>query len=1172
MKPTSGLAPSGSATVQTKAMQTKKFPMHNLRRTWRTAALLSAGLAFTLLSTAQTEQATQTNRAAQEAEQRVSLSAVTITQILRNEPGLLLAVKKALVRKAYEQGRILDPTDLSDDALFQLLQEDNNARILATLEIEDRLYVNLKPTVGELRQEEERKRLSAARRSRAAAEENAVTIEGERQHWPTGDPAPNRRREGDPEASGEMDSYPPERAPQEEWDQRRIPDLAGSETPAPDSLQSFPADGDMLQPVSPGELPEMLKASMREDSMAQGSASNLEASDASARTRVRVSPDSRGSDWRSSGFDTRNSNSVDRLPGSGRNVPKQFDGNEDHAQQDHASMRRQPNPYASVPSLYDLYVQVSKRTPVARRFGMDVFQNGTGNFDRLPMDVPVGPDYVLGPGDGLNIEVWGSVSERLQRLVDRQGMVTLPETGGVQVAGKSLGDVQRLVQTALRTQYRDAQADVSLARLRNVRVYVVGDVVRPGAYDVSALSTPFNALYLAGGPTGRGSIRVLRHYRGDQLIESMDIYDLLLHGVRRGGQGLQAGDTVQVPALGPEITVEGMVRRPAIYELSGETRLAEILEMAGGVLTSGTLRHIEVERVVAHQSRTMLQIDLPEENTQEKANQTLADFDVQDGDKIRISPIVPYSEKTVYLDGHVFHPGKYAYQEGMRLTDLIHSYNDLLPEPAGEHAEIIRLNPPDYAPVVLAFNLSSAMAGKDENLALRPFDTVRIFGRFDFEGPPLVTVSGEVRHPGDHITNGKTYLRDAIFLAGGPTPDAAFSDAQLIRKMPDGKLHVISVNLDKALSGDAKDNVPLEPMDRIFIHKNPAKGDPAAVKIEGQVAQPGKYPLGENMTASALVRLAGGLTRGAYLETADLTRYEVHQGSSVVGEHSTFALARAMAGEPDTDVRLHDGDVLTVRELAGWNDVGATVAVKGEVLHPGTYGIQEGERLSSVLNRAGGFRPDAYPYGVVFERVQVRNLEQANRDELVRQVELDGNNLSLIPEPGPDEKVAKEAALNQWHAALEKLQSAPPSGRLAIRIGSDIRRWANTSADIPVRAGDVIYIPKKPNFVMVDGSVYNPTAVAYRPGKNAGWYLQQAGGPTNMANKKAIFVIRADGFVAGGPGGMMSGGALHSALQPGDLVMVPEKAYSGTTKWKATLESAQLAYAVGIAVQVARSF
>ena len=1135
--------------------------MQNLKRRWRAASVfLAAGFALSRLLSAQSEPAAaETYRAAGEAEQRVSLSASTITQILRTEPGLLLAVKKALVRKAYEQGRLLDPAELSDEALFQLLQEDNNARVLATREIEDRRYVQAKPTSRELRENMERKYGSAEQHDRAEeTEEKLDPSKQDGRYWSTHKPAPNQRDEATPEPPGGIEGYPPERIPEMELDHRRMQDVAGAETLSPDLMQSGPVDAESLQHLSPSELPEILKASVKDEVRSGSDRSNFERSE--GRTMGRPLSGSR-----SSGSDSRNSSYSDRSTRE-RNSRRQSDGSEDHA-----AIRRQPNPYASVPALYDLYEQVSKRTPVARRFGLDVFQNGTGNFDELPMDMPVGPDYVVGPGDGLNIEIWGSVSERLQRLVDRQGMVTLPDTGGVQVAGKNLGEVQHLVQSALRTQYRDAQADVSLARLRSVRVYVVGDVVRPGAHDVSALSTPLNALYVAGGPTARGSIRVLRHYRGTQLLETVDVYDLLLHGVRQGDDRLQAGDTVQVPPLGAEVTVEGMVRRPAIYELHGETKLAEILEMAGGVLTSGTLRHIEVERVVAHQSRTMLRVDLPEENTQEKANQILADFEVQDGDKIRISPILPYSEKTVYLDGHVFHPGKYAYQDGMRLTDLIHSYNDLLPEPAAQHAEIIRLNPPDYTPVVLAFNLSSAMAGKEEDLALQPFDTVRIFGRFDFEGPPLVTVSGEVRHPGDHLT-GKTCLRDAVYLAGGPTPDAALSDAQLIRKKQDGKLHVISVNLDKALSGDPKDNIALEPMDRIFIHKTLTKADPASVKIEGQVAQPGKYPLGENMTASALVRLAGGLTRGAYLETADLTRYEIQQGSNVVGEHSTFALARAMAGEPDTDVRLRDGDVLTVRELAGWNDVGATILVKGEVLHPGTYGIKEGERLSSILTRAGGFRPDAYPYGVVFERVHVRDLEQANRDQLVRQVQLDGSNLSLIPEPGPDEKVAKEAALNQWHAALEKLQSTPPSGRLAIRIGKDIRRWANTSADIPVRAGDVVYVPKQPNFVMVDGSVYNPTAVAYRPGKSAGWYLQQAGGPTNMANKKAIFVIRADGFVAGGSGGMLSGGVSHVALQPGDLIMVPEKAYSGTTKWKSTLQSAQLAYAVGIAIQVAKGF
>src|SRR5207247_1511010 len=162
------------------------------------------------------------------------------------------------------------------------------------------------------------------------------------------------------------------------------------------------------------------------------------------------------------------------------------------------------------------------------------------------------------------------VSQRLHRVVDREGRLSLPEIGSVQVSGHTLGDVQRIVQTSLRSQFRELEADLSLERLRTVRVYVVGDVQRPGAYDVSSLSTPLNGLYEAGGPTSKGSMRTLKHYRGNQLVENVDLYDLLLHGVHSGMQRLESGDTILIPPIGQEITLEGMVRRPAIYELAGE--------------------------------------------------------------------------------------------------------------------------------------------------------------------------------------------------------------------------------------------------------------------------------------------------------------------------------------------------------------------------------------------------------------------------------------------------------------------------------------------------------------------------------------------------------------------------------------------------------------------------
>jgi protein involved in polysaccharide export with SLBB domain len=965
----------------------------------------------------------------------------------------------------------------------------------------------------------------------------------------------------------------PQPPPQPDVDSRRAVEQA--QMTDSDDSDNVLASSALMGQISPQELPALLSASLGQQAPGLGGVSGLpnaaganplagipslpQLAGGSLSEAVQSGQDQNSPRERASVETNRNALGLPGLP-----------------RPDHAKLRHRVNPYADVPSLYDLYSQYGSRSPELGRFGNDVFHNGTGNFDQLPMDLPVGPDYVIGPGDGININLWGGVSERLRRVVDREGRIALPEAGAVQVAGRSLGDVQRLVQTSLRSEFRDVQADVSLARLRTIRVYVVGDVERAGAYDISALSTPLNAVFTAGGATSRGSIRTLLHYRGSTLIQEVDVYDLLLHGVRSDMMRLQSGDTVLVPPLGTEITVEGMVRRPAIYELHDEKNLAEVLQLAGGVLTSGTLRHVDVERVQAHESRTMLRLDIPENNNQESVSKALEGFAVQDGDKIKISPILPYADKTIYLEGHVFRPGKYAFRDGMLLTDLIKSYNDLLPEPSKIHAEIVRLNPPDYAPQVIAFNLGEALNASDKNnvqpLALKAFDTVRIFSRFDFEDTPIVTVSGEVRDPGDHVTNGATRVRDAVYLAGGLTSDASTDSVQIFRRTGDNKLTVLSVDLKRAMAGDDKDNLALEPKDRLIIHRNLSKVDPPTVTIAGEVGRPGKYPLGQDMTAAQLVRTAGGLKRGAYTESADLTRYDVEGAVGVVGEHETIQIGRAMEGEPDTDMRLHDGDVLTIRQIAGWRDVGASITVTGEVMHPGTYGIEEGERLSSIIERAGGLRSDAYPYGAIFERVQVRELAERNRTDLLRSVQEEGPALKAAPETDPDQRAAKEAALMQWQSTLQRLENTPPEGRMVIHISKDMKRWRNTSNDINVRAGDSIHIPKIPNSVIVDGAVYNSTAVAYKPGKSAGWYLHQAGGPNNVANKKNIFVIRADGSVVGGAGGMFTGGVETAEMRPGDMVMVPEKTFSANTRWKDILEGSQVAYGVGIAIQVARSF
>jgi len=1116
-----------------------------------------------------------------EADAQVSLSADQIIDLLGKETGLLLQVKKALVRKAYEQGRLLDPQELTDEALFHLIREDVNVRILATREIEDRQYVRAKPTKKEIEDEKLLERQREALFGRTAVqptgieekeieEKDLLNMTQEERYWylrereerlrqrPT---LPQQRQDQTspyaPSPTGpDVLPGPQQLSPQ---DLRRLNQASlGSQ----DSGEGGQVASRMSR-ISPEEMPSLLAgAGAGEVSSGEGSGLPQLAARYGAQQGLSSPSDNEASQpqgrTRASGQQAREQASLDMRTRPPLWPPTYKDSE--------TQIRHRADPYANVPSLYDLYSQVSKRPPRLERFGEDVFINGTGNFDELPMDLPVGPEYVIGPGDSLNIQMWGGVSSRLQRVVDRSGRVGLPEVGAILVSGKTLGEVQRDVQAVLRTQYRDVQADVSLSRLRTLRVYVVGDVLRPGAYDVSSLSTPLNALLEAGGPTDRGSLRTLKHYRGKQLVQEVDVYDLILHGVRNDVQHLQPGDTVLVPPVQAQITVEGMVRRPAIYELHGETNLAEVLELSGGVLPTGTLRHIDVERVEAHQKRTMLSLDLPGTNSQQADIRALESFQVQDGDKIRISPILPYSEKTVYLDGHVFHPGKYPYKEGMKVVDVIKSYSEMLPEPYQRHAEVIRLQAPDFMPTVISFNLSDVMSGKQESPKLQPFDTVRIFSRYDFEDPPVITVSGEVREPGDHRTNGITRLSDAVFLAGGPTPDAEMRDAQIVRRS-NGAITVLSANLGKALGGDATENIILQSKDRVIIHRNLAKLDPPSVTIEGQVANPGRYPLGDNMSAVDLVRTAGGLRRGAYTETADLTRYVLENGERVLSEHEEVAIGKALSGVPDTDVRLRDGDVLSIGQIEGWSDIGAFITVKGEVVHPGGFGIEQGERLSSILKRAGGFSPAAYPYGAVLMRKQVRELEEKTRADVLRRIDLQENQLRAMPDGDQYQTATKRVALEQWQSAREGLRNNPPLGRVVIHVTADISQWENTPADITVRAGDVLVVPRKPDYVLVSGQVFNPTAVSFKPGKSGNWYLSQAGGATDMANKKEIFVIRADGSVISGGGSFWGGSSLNAALHPGDMVVVPEKAIK-PTPWTNILQIATLLTSVAVAASV----
>jgi polysaccharide export outer membrane protein len=1105
---------------------------------------------------------------------RVAASAAQIRAVLVKNEGLLVELKRWTAKEATDNGQVVDDSSMTDQAILDRLDRDLAFRSVATRLLQR--YGYLMPTPNP---------------DSDFAKENELVLKE------------RARRLVQIEEQEDSDSLKPQRSGQDVeraavCDPRREEDCTQS---SPSARQNTRAPNEISAPdINPQGVPEQLPSQspsriLRADGIPQetnpispqdadGLSPNLQLTSGSVKRDTNPPIDSLalgqrsidnlplGRDLPSAPLD-RGSNSGVATGRNGKEPPSRtrtpsVGTNEEDVTP--VRMVHRANPYADIPSLYDMYVQASVRQRPIERFGLDVFRNTTNDPQAIPMDLPVGPDYVLGPGDSLEIDLWGGVSQRLLRVVDREGRVSLPEAGPLLVSGRNLGDVQSAVQQVLRTEYRDVSADVSLARLRTVRVYVVGDVAQPGAYDISSLSTPLNALFAAGGVTVRGSLRGLKHYRGKQLVEEVDAYDLLLHGVRSGMDRLENGDTLLVPSVGSLVTVEGMVRRPAVYELHGESSLADVLDLAGGILPTATLRHIEVQRVEAHEKRTMLALDLSPSEDEDFTAKKLQPFKVADGDEIHIFPIAPYNEDAIYLQGHVLRPGRYSYKQGMKLSDLLGSYKDLLPEPAPHYAEIIRLNPPDFRPSVESFDLSAALANPASSPKLEPLDTVRVFSLYDFQPAPEVWVGGEVRGPGKYRTSGQAHLRDAVYLAGGVTQDASLDSAQLFRTQPDGTLKILSVNLREALAGDPIDNILLQPRDRLLVHRNPARVDPPTVYINGEVAKPGRYPLTTNMNLEDLVRVAGGLKRSAYTESADLTRFDTNASRTTPSDRLQVNLRAAMSGEANSDVPLRDGDVLTIRQLPRWTDIGASMTMTGEVLHPGTYGIEPGERLSSVLARSGGLGSEAYAYGAVLMRREVRDLEMKSHAELVQRVKAEQVTLRALPETDADQKNAKLTAIAQTETTLTQLETNAPIGRVVIRISPDSKNWQNTAADVQVRDGDVLFVPKKAGYVMVNGQVFNSTAIGYRPGHSANWYLSQAGGLTPLADKKAVFVIRADGSVISAKNnadGWWGGDPLKATLRAGDSIVVPEKAPKiGGRNWATLMQSAQVASSVALAV------
>ena len=727
------------------------------------------------------------------------------------------------------------------------------------------------------------------------------------------------------------------------------------------------------------------------------------------------------------------------------------------------------------PALRDLYVRVTKLPlnkvgPTALKpFGYDLFDREISTFAPAT-NVPVPSDYIVGPGDQLEVQLYGKENDDFQLVVGRDGRVSFPELGPMSVAGQTFESVKTQLEARVRRQMIGVRASVTMADTRTIRVFVLGDAKQPGSYTISGLGTISSALFAAGGVKPVGSLRNIQLKRRGELVRRLDLYDMLIRGDASDDARLLPGDVIFVPPVGPTVTVDGEVHRPAIYEFRSDSSVADLVQLAGGLTPEADTAKLALTRIDAALHRVVLQVDLGASAGRVES--------VRNGDSLWVPRLRPTLDAGIAVQGYVYTPGVFAYHEGMRLTDVLRSVDDLKPNADLHYALIRRELPPDGRISVLSADLAAAWQapGSPADVALMARDRIMVF-------------------------------------------DLQSSRDRVIQPLLEGLKLQSNIGLPQEV-----------------------------VRIDGDANVPGQYPLEGGMTVRDLIRAGGGLSDAAYGGSAELTRYQVVNGESRQTNLIKVDLAAVLRGDPAANLRLEPFDTLSIKEVQSWADQ-EKITLRGEVRFPGDYSVRPGETLKSVLLRAGGLTQYGFAEGSVFTRKELRDREQAQLDLLGRRMQHDvafvalqgaaAGAIGASTQAGAAGAAGAAAAAALGESLLTQLRQARAVGRLVV----DLRRLTSapigSPADIVLRDGDELLVPKFQQEVTVIGEVQTATSHLYQPGLSRDDYIAMSGGETVRADRSRVYVVHADGSVVANEGARWFQNRANTRIRPGDTVVVP---------------------------------
>jgi protein involved in polysaccharide export with SLBB domain len=640
-----------------------------------------------------------------------------------------------------------------------------------------------------------------------------------------------------------------------------------------------------------------------------------------------------------------------------------------------------------------------KTTTSSRIFGANLFRNNSNKTFEPNLKLATPVNYILGPDDELRISVYGNSLADWNLAVSPEGNINIPGAGVLKVAGKTIEQATAAIKNKLITSNyaigKGTKVEVSLGNIRSIKVILQGQLIRPGTYTLTSLSSVFNALYAAHGPNDIGSFRDIQIIRNNRIIRHLDLYDFLVKGSQKDNITLRDQDIIRVPTYGIRVGLSGEVKLPALFEvLPGET-IQDVINFSGGFTDQAYTARIKAVQVSERQRKI---IDIVE--TDYKSYTPLR------GDQYTVDKILDRYENRVNIEGAVFRPGDFELQKGLTISQLIKNAGGLKEDAFTGRGSIIRLNA-DNTTQQISFNVMDAMSNPSADIALQREDNVFISSLFDLRNKYNVTIKGEVRKPGEFAYADSMKIADLIIKAGGFDEGASTKRIEVSRRIfnSDPSLRnstiaqVFYVNVDAALKeGDV--NFTLKPFDIVSVYSLPGYETQKVVKVEGEVIYPGYYTIQKkDEKISDIIVRAGGLTASADADGGNLKRNNtavlgvdkakidtialnaerserlklLHQ--TTINDSSQFRnnyigidLKKILkkSGTSD-DLILEDGDVLRIPKQL------QTVRVNGEVLYPSAVVYSSQKSFRGYVYNAGGFSPKAlkrgayvvYPNGTV---------------------------------------------------------------------------------------------------------------------------------------------------------------------------------------------------------------